>query len=154
MNIEEKCILMSQDGAGATQVYYLRGPRSKTKKEELHIYRRASLRVCCSVVRVERICVGWPTYRVTSSNSTRERSKQPLAFSGHDKELIHNTTQRHNTPHQTPDPLSPDHASCEDTIEIRISLIVSRKEQDIHFTDPLDFCLAVRQGLPTEILKS
>jgi len=62
VNIEEKCILMSQDGAGATQVYYLRGPRSKTKKEEPHTYRRASIITSLFVavwVRVERIYVGW-----------------------------------------------------------------------------------------------
>jgi hypothetical protein len=31
-------------------------------------------------VRVESIFVGWPKYRVTSSNSTRERPKQPLVL--------------------------------------------------------------------------
>lgn len=154
MNIEEKCILMSQDGAGATQVYYLRGPRSKTKKEELHIYRRASLRVCCSVVRVERICVGWPTYRVTSSNSTRERSKQPLLFPGtiRNRSITQHSGITHRTKHLIPSHLITQAVKIPSRFEY-LSLY-SRKEQDIHFTDPLDFCLAVRQGLPTEILKS
>jgi hypothetical protein len=72
---------MSQDRAGATQVYYLRGPRSKTKKEEPHTYISERHYESVAVrVRVEDIFVGWPKYRVTSSNSPRERSKQPLVL--------------------------------------------------------------------------
>jgi hypothetical protein len=142
VNIEEKCILMSQDGAGVTQVYYLRGPR-KLNEERRTTHIEVSINTSllqCGLGLKEFVSAGLNIL----SHHQGERSKQPLAQ--HDKQLFHNRQHNINTPHPTPAPLSPDQGSCEDKSNIRISIIVKRSRTSI-LPIRSTFGLAVRQGL-------
>jgi hypothetical protein len=95
VNIEEKCILMSQDGAGVTQVYYLRGPR-KLNEERRTTHIEVSINTSllqCGLGLKEFVSAGLNIL----SHHQGERSKQPLAQ--HDKQLFHN--RQHNITHRT-----------------------------------------------------